>query len=401
MFVYCLNGTPIVRFSTKKGNRFMIVTIVADVLGDENNGTTIACMNLVRYLKQSGDTVRVLCCDEDRLGQEGFYVVPVRNLGFILNKALARNNVTLAKPDKRIIRKALEGADVCHVMIPFSLGKMAIKMAKKMNVPISMGFHCQAENFTAHFGIGMYSKFFNKFMYHRFYSTCYKKVDAVHYPTEFIRNTFEKEVKHKTNACVISNGVNSQFKRMPVENREAPFDKHYNILFIGRYCKEKSQKTLIQAVAKSKYKDNIQLVFAGQGPDRNNMVKLANKLDIIPPILGFYGRDELVKIINSCDLYVHASEIEIEAISALEAISCGLVPVISDSDKSATKQFALDKKNLFKNRDADDLARKIDYWIENEEEKEKYQKRYENFSKGFEQDVCMLRMREMLQSIRN
>lgn len=38
----------------------MIVTIIADVLGDENNGTTTACMNLVRYLKKQGDEVNCL-----------------------------------------------------------------------------------------------------------------------------------------------------------------------------------------------------------------------------------------------------------------------------------------------------------------------------------------------------
>ena len=47
----------------------MTVTVVADVLGKENNGTTIACLNLVRYLRGRGDEVRVLCADEDRRGQ--------------------------------------------------------------------------------------------------------------------------------------------------------------------------------------------------------------------------------------------------------------------------------------------------------------------------------------------
>ena len=30
----------------------MIVTVVCDVLGKENNGTTIAAMNLIRFLKK-------------------------------------------------------------------------------------------------------------------------------------------------------------------------------------------------------------------------------------------------------------------------------------------------------------------------------------------------------------
>lgn len=47
----------------------MKITIVCDVLGKENNGTTIAAMNLIRYLREHGHEVRVLCCDQDRIGK--------------------------------------------------------------------------------------------------------------------------------------------------------------------------------------------------------------------------------------------------------------------------------------------------------------------------------------------
>ena len=66
---------------------------------------------------------------------------------------------------------------------------------------------------------------------------------------------------------------------------------------------------------------------------------------------------------NSCDLYIHASDAEIEGISCMEALACGLVPVISDSERSATNQYALDERSLFKAGDAGSLAEKIDYWV--------------------------------------
>ena len=77
----------------------------------------------------------------------------------------------------------------------------------------------------------------------------------------------------------------------------------------------------------------------------------------------------MIRLIHSCDLYVHASYIEIEAISCMEAFACGLVPVICNSPKSATVQFALDGRSLFSPDDSDDLARKIDYWIEHPQER--------------------------------
>ena len=189
--------------------------------------------------------------------------------------------------------------------------------------------------------------------------------------------------------------MNDKYRKKEV-TRVAPFDKHFNILFIGRYSKEKSHKILIDAVAKSKYKDNIQLVFAGQGPIERSLRKEVKKVGIIPPLMSFYSRDELVNIINQCDLYVHPAEIEIEAISCLEAITCGLVPVISDSPRSATNRFALDERNLFKNNNPEDLAKKIDYWIEHPKEKEECSKAYGDYTKQFDQTYCMEKMREML-----
>lgn len=77
----------------------MKVLIVCDVLGEENNGTTIATTNLIKYLKRQGDEVRILCADQDKKGQENVYVVPNIYLGLIINNILKKNNVNLAKPE--------------------------------------------------------------------------------------------------------------------------------------------------------------------------------------------------------------------------------------------------------------------------------------------------------------
>lgn len=47
----------------------MKITIVCDVLGKENNGTTITAMDRIKYLREHGHEVRVLCCDQDRIGK--------------------------------------------------------------------------------------------------------------------------------------------------------------------------------------------------------------------------------------------------------------------------------------------------------------------------------------------
>ena len=115
---------------------------------------------------------------------------------------------------------------------------------------------------------------------------------------------------------------------------------------------------LIKAVALSKYADKIQLILAGDGPLKSKLEALAARTLKHQPVFRFFGRDEMVDTINSADLYVHPAEIEIESIACLEAITCGLVPVISNSDRSAARYFALREDNLFEAGNAENLAKK-------------------------------------------
>ncbi|MCR5112537.1 MAG: glycosyltransferase [Acholeplasmatales bacterium] len=372
----------------------MIVTIVADVLGEENNGTTTACMNLVRYLKSIGDEVRIVCSDQDKKNLPGYYVVGNYNFGHIGNAIVARNNVALAKPDPEILNKAILDADIVHCMMPFGLARAAMRICKKNNIPVTSGFHVQAENVTCHIGM-MNFQFANKEVYKNFWHKYYFGIDAIHYPTEFIKETFEEAVNKKTPAYVISNGVHDRFVKKDIE-KPAELKGKFVILFSGRLCREKSHHILIKAIEYSKHKNDIQLIFAGQGPRKKRLLALAKNSGINTPIIKFFKKDELVDVINYCDLYCHPAEIEIEAISCLEAITCGLVPVISNSKRSATRFFALDEKNLFECNNYKELAEKIDYWIDNPDEKKKRSDEYLGYTKQFNQTRCMERMREML-----
>ena len=370
----------------------MIACIVCDILGEKNNGTTLAATNLIDYLRSKGHEVRVVCCDKDKNNLENYYVTPTLDLGKFCNKILEKNGVTPAKADESVLRKAIEGSDVVHLLIPFFLARRAVKIAKELNKPITASFHCQAENVTAHVFM-MNFPLANTLVYKNFYKHVYQYCDIIHYPTTFIRDVFEKET-HKTNAVVISNGVNEQFYKDVPSNRIS--DK-FTIVCTGRYSKEKAQHLLIKATAKSKHRDDIKLVFAGAGPYENSLKKLSAKYGTDAEF-RLFPRDELLSLLHGADLYVHTAIIEIEAIACLEAIVSGLIPVINNSPRSATKAFALDGNNLFKLNDTNDLAAKIDFWYEHPELIKEYKARYKSIIGNFDQKECMHKMEEMLLS---
>ncbi len=371
----------------------MIITIVCDVLGKENNGTTVAAMNLIRFLKSQGHTVRILCADKDKKGQENVFVVPNYNFGKILNAYVEKVGVTLAKPQKDIIVDALTGVDIVHIMVPLSLGLATAKIAREMDIPITAGFHMQAENLTSHFKMNK-SKLINNQVYKFIYRHLYKYTMGIHYPTEFIRHTFESNIKKTTPGYVISNGVNEYVKPKAVPKPDE-YKNKIVIASIGRFGREKSQDTLIKAMKYSKYADKIQLIFGGQGPKEKYYRRLSKKLPI-QPVFKFFTREDIADVINYCDIYAHTADIELEGIACLEAIVCGKFTIVSNSKLSATKGFAVDERCIFKKRNPKDLARVIDYWIEHPKDREICAKKYLESANNYNQLECMKKMEAML-----
>ena len=369
----------------------MKIVVVCDVLGKKNNGTTIAAYNLINFLKSKGHDVKVVCCDEDKKDTDGFIILNKLNLG-PLNKIIERNGVSLPRTDSNVILDAFFECDIVHIMLPFPMGMTACKIAKKLGKPVTAGFHCQAELVSSHLGL-MNSKFLNKHIYKTFYRRLYQYCDAIHYPTQFICDVFENIVG-TTNHYIISNGVNSDVKNKDI-NKPDEFKDKFVILSTGRLCPEKSHMVLLKAIANSKYKDKIQLILAGQGPLQTKIEKYADKHLTIKPVIKYFTRDEMINVLNYSDLYVHPAEAELEGIACLEALVCGLVPIVSDSERSATKSFALTDNNLFKCNNHIDLKNKIEYWIEHPQEKMELKKQYIKYGENFNIEDCMNKMEKM------
>ena len=371
----------------------MKIAIVCDTLGKPNNGTTIAALNLIEHLKSRGHDVRVVSPDETTRGKKGYYVVPHADLGRVLNKVLEKNGVCLAKPVESTVRAAMDGVDVVHVLFPFPLAWMASRIAVEEGIPLTAGFHCQAENLTAHLGL-MDSKLINHLVYKLYYNKVYRHCARIHYPTRFIRDVFVSHTGCTVPAEVISNGVNERFFKDKETKRLS--DK-FTVICSGRYSKEKAQHVLLEAVGGSKYRDSIKVVLAGCGPKEQQLRKLADKLGVDCE-MRFFERGELGAYLRGADLYVHTAVAEIEAIACMEAMVSGLVPVICNSSESATRFFALDDRSLFKKGSAEDLRKKIEFFYENPGELKKYRRLYASKARCFDQHMCMLEMERMLLS---
>lgn len=357
----------------------------------EGNGTTVSAKRFAEALARRGNEVRIVTT-----GKEGPNRYIVKEKHDLVSYFAKKQKMVVGKPDKKVFREAFEGADVVHFMLPLFLSVTGKKVADEMGIPTTTAFHLQPENVTFNIGMGRVD-FLNHFVYHFFNRVFYRNFNHIHCPTKFITNELINH-GYQANIYTISNGVDPIFKQGKSDQKEKKLQDKFVILMIGRYSPEKRQDVLIDAIEKSKYRDKIQLILAGAGPTEEKLRKMSEEKLANKAIFGFYSKEDLLKVIQMSDLYVHASEIEIEAISCIEAFTCGLVPIISNSEKSATKQFAIDDRSLFQVNDSTDLSRKIDYWIEHEEERKHMGNEYIKLSEKYRLDHSIDQIMEMFEN---
>lgn len=375
----------------------MTITIVCDILNDAHNGTNITTMNLVNHLKAKGHTVKILCCDRTKQGEENYFICPTKNYGAPVNYLVKKAGIFAANPrrGKEVIAEAIKGSDVVHLMLPFALCKGAYKEAHRQNIPVVSGCHLLPENFNAYIYLD-WIRPLNALLYINWYLKTFKHCDFLQYPTQLIRDRYEKFVG-KTKGIVISNGIPSSIYKTKAEKPENLKDKIV-ILSVGRYGRDKNQITLVKAIKYSKYKNDIQLILAGAGWLQRQYKRCGKNLPN-QPILKSYNRKDMLELINYSDICVHPATVEAEGISVLEQIGCGKLVIVSDSKYSATKYFAVDKNCIFKAKHAKDLAKKIDYWIEHPEEKKEVEKKYLESAKEYKLDYCMDKMEKMFEKV--
>ena len=348
------------------------------------NGVCTAVQALRSRLLEKGIDVRILACENSEAGgaQPDY---PLKHFKFpVFEPIIKANGYRYPKVDKTVIRKAVEWADVIHLMEGFPLQSTAARIASRLGKPCVGTYHIFTDNITANLEIG-YDTFVNRLINKWWSSSVYNHCTSVQCPTTKVKEHLEKN-GYTSQLRVITNGIALS---EPVKSDFDPHTRPYRILCTGRLSNEKSQITLLEAMRQSRYASEIEIHFAGNGPKAKKIKKAAQKLYdngtlTHLPVFGFYSADELRQMAADSYLYIHCAIVEVEGLSCLEAIQQGTVPIIAESDLSATSQFALDKRSLFKARDPKDLAQKIDWWIEHPEERAAMGRQYSESVKKYD-----------------
>ncbi len=381
----------------------MKILFVIDTYYTNNNGTSISAQRFASELRKRGHEVRILTADES--GEADVNLFSLRHFRMpIFQPIMNKHNFNFAKfwgeESLQTIHAAVEWADIIHGFLPFPLEAVAQRYAEKINKPSTAAEHLQPESMTANIRLHKFP-WVTSLFYKAFRKILFDRVQHVHCPSQFMADEVKKH-GFKAKMHVISNGIQPVFieagRRNIEERRPETFDEYKGkilIMMVGRLTREKQQALIMKAVPYSKYADRIQLIFAGRGPMQSHYEKMGEKLPLKPEFV-YVKRDELITLLSQADLYVHAADMESEAISCIEAVATGLVPIIANSPLSATPQFALDERSLFKAGDPQDLARAIDYWLDNTAECRRMEAEYAKSAEKYCIDYSITKFENML-----
>lgn len=347
----------------------MNILFVLECANQSKNGTSATCFRFAHELEKRGHRVTMIGCDRI-IGEKyhSYFGLPKYHMPFADN-AIVKDGFILTKMIYKTIYEAMEGQDLVHLFLPFKLSNVCRLIAQEKGIAVTTAFHIVPQNCTSAIHLGR-SKLINGIILYSFKRYLYNQVRYVHCPSKMARDLMKKHHFKNNEVRVISNGVIPFFQRLEKVEKPQHFKDKFIVCMSGRLADEKRQDLIIKAVAKSKYNDKIQIILCGQGPNENIYRKLAKKKKLANPlVIKFCSHEELRETLNYIDLYIHASDYEIEGISAIEAITCGAVPLISDHKFCATKEFALDKEHcLFKAGSPKDLMQKIEWFFEHPEE---------------------------------
>ena len=369
---------------------------VINNLYTRGNGLSASARRTITLLRERGHDVRVLSSGTAEQAQ-----------GYAFAKA---------KP--KVIKQAVDWADVVHLEEPFGLQARTAHAAKRAGKPVLATYHIHPENITATIHLDSFWPL-NALLLASWRRRIYALVQC---PSDSVYQRLQRwGLGDKL--VTISNGVGlapskpaggaepvpgakterSESSGQQAEAKQAPVkaqpvgEQIYHLLVVGRFSSEKDQDTILKAMRHSRYASQIQLVFAGRGPTEKSLRRAASRLvrDGVlkhAPSFNFFDAAGLDAQAEQADLYIHAAFIEVEGLSCLEVLRHGVVPVIAHSPLTATSQFALDSHSRFKARDPKALARSIDYWLSDNERRQTEAQKYLNIGAHYDINDCVSRL---------
>jgi glycosyltransferase involved in cell wall biosynthesis len=364
----------------------MRILFISEVYTPWQGGAIVALRNLMRQLVDDGNHVSLITGEKRRQwrlwGTRVEIDTQCKALVYRIPAVPYPFNTmsTMTIPDFVGIKRILirEKPDCIHIFSPVGIAeKIVLSYAKRLGIPVVVTNHIMPENFTynVHLPLNM-QKLADTLIYRDLIKFC-NNAALVTAPTRTALNIL---IKHglTTKHAVVTNGVDADFFHpgKPDAKILSRFSLEKNskyILYVGRLDGEKRIDLLIQAMPYINSRlPHAKLLIAGRGLQRKILSNLVSKLQVKEQVnfLGKITENEKLELLQTVSLFAITSPAELQCISGLEALSCGLPVVVAD--QMALTELADGGKNglLFHYPNEKDLANKICTLLKDEKRRE-------------------------------
>lgn len=180
---------------------------------------------------------------------------------------------------------------------------------------------------------------------------------------EYVHTLTDEEIH------IIPNGINLRLFRRPSTDKKQPKNSPQTVLYLGRLEKRKGVKYLLRAYKLLEDKtDNVRLVLAGDGVDREKLEQQAKELGLKRvEFLGYVDNEERQKLMHTADIYCSPALYgESFGIVLLEAMASGLVTVAGNNPGYESVMRELGQLSLINPRDTQEFAHRLELLLNDE-----------------------------------
>ena len=210
------------------------------------------------------------------------------------------------------------------------------------------------------------------------------KYDCIVTINETMKNGYLKNYNNKEVVKIYNFLDFDLIEKKAEEKLEKDYGKY--IISVGSLTENKNHKLLINAfkILKDKYKVSEKLLIAGEGRERENLEKQIRELNLENDVLLLGQKENPYKYIKNSELYILPSKSEGFSLTLVEAMYLQKM-IISTHNNGSEELVKENKYGVLIENNADKMAEKINYYLENKDERKKYEElgyeRAKDFSK--------------------
>jgi len=316
----------------------MNIGLFTDTYFPQMNGVATSVHTLANALEKRGHQVYIFTPSDPKADpEESDHIIRMPSMPFLLLKnyrvGTMYSPLTLAKISHLHL-------DIVHTQTEFPLGTFGRFLAKTHKISMIHTYHTMYEDYVHYLGHGLFA---TPAFAREFSKLFCNAADGVVAPTEKAKQSLSNYGVTKP-ITIIPTGIDTELFAKdnfdPAEilalKQSFGFQPETPVLLcLGRIAKEKSIDVIINAMPKLLHTcPEVMLLVVGDGPEKANLMDLANSLDIVNHVVfaGAKPWNEIGKYYQLGTVFASASLSETQGLTFAEAMAGG-IPVVAKKDE--------------------------------------------------------------------